>query len=197
MGIFSTLFAKQTQSSPAVELKMPTATLETEASVATSELTAVPVPALAPEPELTLAVEPLAEKVSVPVTSAPVVDMSKVRAQAEGIVQNVVDELPSFITVAVVERASGNILAGKWAGNSGGAVEVAAANAEIVRQTYQAIEALQLGPDEQLEDILVMLRYQLHLLRVLPQVDWLLYLAVRTQDSNLGLARMVLRNQTA
>jgi hypothetical protein len=42
-----------------------------------------------------------------------------------------------------------------------------------------------------------MLRYQLHLLRVLPQVDWLLYLAVRTQDSNLGLARMVLRNQTA
>jgi hypothetical protein len=197
MGIFSTLFAKQTQSSPAVELKMPTATLETEASVATSELTAVPVPALAPEPELTLAVEPLAEKVSVPVTSAPVVDMSKVRAQAEGIVQNVVDELPNFITVAVVERASGNILAGKWAGNSGGAVEVAAANAEIVRQTYQAIEALQLGPDEQLEDILVMLRYQLHLLRVLPQVDWLLYLAVRTQDSNLGLARMVLRNQTA
>jgi hypothetical protein len=176
---------------------MPTATLETEASVATSELTAVPVPALAPEPELTLAVEPLAEKVSVPVTSAPVVDMSKVRAQAEGIVQNVVDELPNFITVAVVERASGNILAGKWAGNSGGAVEVAAANAEIVRQTYQAIEALQLGPDEQLEDILVMLRYQLHLLRVLPQVDWLLYLAVRTQDSNLGLARMVLRNQTA
>jgi hypothetical protein len=197
MGIFSTLFAKQTQSSPAVELKMPTATLEAEASVATSELTAVPVPALAPEPELTLAVEPLAEKVSVPVPSAPVVDMSKVRAQAEGIVQNVVDELPNFITVAVVERASGNILAGKWAGNSGGAVEVAAANAEIVRQTYQAIEALQLGPDEQLEDILVMLRYQLHLLRVLPQVDWLLYLAVRTQDSNLGLARMVLRNQTA
>jgi hypothetical protein len=197
MGIFSTLFAKQTQSSPAVELRMPTATLEAEASVATSELTAVPVPALAPEPELTLAVEPLAEKVSVPVTSAPVVDISKVRAQAEGIVQNVVDELPNFITVAVVERASGNILAGKWAGNSGGAVEVAAANAEIVRQTYQAIEALQLGPDEQLEDILVMLRYQLHLLRVLPQVDWLLYLAVRTQDSNLGLARMVLRNQTA
>jgi hypothetical protein len=197
MGIFSTLFAKQTQSSPAVELKMPTATLETEASVATSELTAEPAPALAPEPELTLAVEPLVEKVSVPVTSAPVVDMSKVRAQAEGIVQNVVDELPNFITVAVVERASGNILAGKWAGNSGGAVEVAAANAEIVRQTYQAIEALQLGPDEQLEDILVMLRYQLHLLRVLPQVDWLLYLAVRTQDSNLGLARMVLRNQTA
>jgi hypothetical protein len=197
MGIFSTLFAKQTQSSPAVELKMPTATLETEASVATSELTAEPAPALAPEPELTLAVEPLVEKVSVPVPSAPVVDMSKVRAQAEGIVQNVVDELPNFITVAVVERASGNILAGKWAGNSGGAVEVAAANAEIVRQTYQAIEALQLGPDEQLEDILVMLRYQLHLLRVLPQVDWLLYLAVRTQDSNLGLARMVLRNQTA
>jgi hypothetical protein len=112
-------------------------------------------------------------------------------------VQSVVQELPDFVTVPVVERTSGHILAGKWAGNSGGAVEVAAANAEIVRLTHEAIEALQLGPDEQLEDILVTRRYQLHLLRVLPQSDWMLYLAVRTQDSNLGLARTVLRNQAA
>jgi hypothetical protein len=173
---------------------VPTATLE---PVAPPELTAEPVTVLASEPDPTVAAEPLAEQVSTPEVSAPAVDMSKIRAQAEEVVQGVVQELPDFITVAVVERTSGQILAGKWAGNSGGAVEVAAANAEIVRQTYQAIDALQLGPAEQLDDILVTLRFQLHLMRVLPQTDWLLYLAVRTQDSNLGLARTVLRNQAA
>jgi predicted regulator of Ras-like GTPase activity (Roadblock/LC7/MglB family) len=197
MGLFSTLFSKRTQPSQATELDTLTATLEAEAPIATPEPAPELMPTLAPEPEVFLAVESLAEEVSAPVASAPVIDKSIIRAQAEEVVQSVVQELPDFITVAVVERASGQILAGKWAGNSGGAVEVAAANAEIVRQTHQAIEALQLGPAEQLEDILVTLRYQLHLLRVLPQVDWLLYLAVRTQDSNLGLARTVLRNQVA
>ena len=101
------------------------------------------------------------------------------------------------MTVAIVDAASGRILAGQWAGHSGGAVEVAAANAEIVQQTRLAIEALQLGPEEMLEDILITLRRQLHLLRVLPNQNWLLYLAVRTQDTNLALARAVLRNMTA
>ena len=200
MGLFSTLFSKRTQSSSAAEVDTLTDTLEPEAPEPVE--IAVVALELAAEPVAALAVAPLVEAVaasvaSVPVDTAPAVDMTKIRAQAEEVVQRVVQELPDFITVAVVERTSGRILAGKWAGNSGGAVEVAAANAEIVRQTQQAIESLQLGPAEQLEDILVTLRYQLHLLRVLPQTDWLLYLAVRTQDSNLGLARTVLRNQAA
>jgi hypothetical protein len=106
----------------------------------------------------------------------------------------VVQELPDFMTVAIVDGASGHILAGQWAGHSGGAVEVAAAHAEIVKQTRLVIEALQLGPEELLEDILITLRRQLHLLRVLPASNWLLYLAVRTQDTNLALARAVLHN---
>jgi hypothetical protein len=146
-------------------------------------------------------VEVIAPIAMVPAASlpeaVPPADSSQVRAQAEEIVRSVVQELPEFITVAVVEIATGRILAGKWAGHSGGAVEVAVANAEIVRQMYQVLEALQLSSTEQLEDIVVMLRYQLHILRVLPQLEWLLYLAVRTQDSNLGLARTVLRNQVA
>ena len=115
------------------------------------------------------------------------------RAAAEELVRSVVQELPGFVTVAVVERAGGRILAGQWAGHSGGAVEAAAANAEIVNQTYQSLAALQLGPDEQLQDIVITLTQQLHLLRVMPQQPWLLYLAVRSQDTNLALARTVLQ----
>jgi hypothetical protein len=140
-------------------------------------------------------VEPTIEAVTPALVSAPPAPAisSETRAQAEAIVRSVVQELPDFMAVAVIDSVSGHILAGKWAGHSGGAKEVAAAHAEIVQQTRLAIEALRVGPDELLEDILITLRQQLHLLRLLPAQNWLLYLAVRTQDTNLALARAVLR----
>lgn len=156
-----------------------------------------------PEPEFELAPEAVAAEPATSVAEvaaplpepppAPAVSAAD-RARAEELVQRVVQELPAFITVAVVEAATGKILAGQWAGHSGGAVEVALANAEIVRQTNLAIEALQVSDTEQLADILITLRYQLHLLRVLPQAEWLLYLAVRTQDTNPALARTVVQS---
>ncbi|MBJ6143160.1 hypothetical protein JAO77_07185 [Hymenobacter sp. BT559] len=136
----------------------------------------------------------LAVLIAAATPAAPEPTSGEARAQAEALVRRVVQELPDFMTVAIVDGASGHILAGQWAGHSGGAVEVAAAHAEIVKQTRLVIEALQLGPEELLEDILITLRRQLHLLRVLPASNWLLYLAVRTQDTNLALARAVLRN---
>jgi len=152
------------------------------------------------QPEL--AAEPTAEVVAA-ADSAPLLELpaplaapglgDDMRAEAEELVRRVVQELPNFLTVAVMEAASGKILAGQWAGHSGGAVEMAAANAEIVRQTRQCLDALQLTTTEQLADILITLRHQLHLLRVLPQAEWLLYLAVRTQDTNPALARAVLQ----
>ena len=176
MGLFSNLsFLKRSAPEPEPEPVAPPAAVAPPAPVAE----AAPLPA--PETPPTPAPESTAQS----------------RAQAEVLVRNVVRELPDFLTVAVVDSATGQILAGQWAGHSGGAVEVAMANAEIVRQTRQALEALALAPAEQLEDVLVTLSRQLHLLQVLPQHDWLLYLAIRTQDTNLALARTVLRQQAA
>jgi len=145
------------------------------------------------EPAAQVAVAPVAVPAPAPEPAAAPAPSAQVRAQAEELVRRVVQELPTFITVAVLDAATGKILAGQWAGHSGGAVEVAAANAEVVRQTRQCIEALQLTDTEQLADILITLRHQLHLLRVMPQAEWLLYLAVRTQDTNPALARAVLQ----
>jgi hypothetical protein len=172
MGLFSNLsFRKRGQPEAAIEAA-PAAEMESaEAAVA---------PALEPAP----APEPPA---------APALSAS-VRAQAEELVQRVVQELPAFISVAVVEAATGRILAGRWAGHSGGAVEVAAADAEVVRQTRQCLAALQLADDEQVNDVLITLRQQLHLLRVLPQSDWLLCLAMPTQDTNPALVRAVMQS---
>ncbi|RZL12425.1 MAG: hypothetical protein EOO62_11020 [Hymenobacter sp.] len=156
-------------------------------------LEAPPAPALT-EAAADLAVEAPAPMAAVaPAPPEPAIS-SEARTQAEAMVRRVVQELPDFMTVAIVDGANGHILAGQWAGHSGGAVEVAAANAAIVQQTRLSIEALQLGPEEILEDILITLRQQLHLLRVLPAQNWLLYLAVRTQDTNPALARTVLRS---
>jgi len=168
MGLFSNLsFRKRGQ---------PEAALEAAPALA-AEAAPAAEGAVAPAPEP-------------PAASAP---SAPVRVQAEELVQRVVQELPSFISVAVVEAATGRILAGRWAGHSGGAVEVAAANAEVVRQARQCLVALQLADTEQVSDVLITLRQQLHLLRVLPQADWLLCLAVPAQDTNPALVRAVMQ----
>jgi hypothetical protein len=186
MGLFSNL--------PFLKRNAPEPTPDPVVEEPTAELAAEP--AAEPEKAPEAAVEPAPAVVPASPPATPEVS-AQTRAQAEELVRSVVAELPNFITVAVVSSASGQILAGQWAGHSGGAVEVAAANAEIVRQTRQALDALQLAPTEQLEDILITLRRQLHVLQVLPQQDWLLYLAIRTQDTNLALARAVLRQHAA
>ncbi|MVN75880.1 hypothetical protein GO988_06030 [Hymenobacter sp. HMF4947] len=177
MGLLSSLFPKRNRPEPSPAPEAPAVAVALQADipeVAAEETASLPTSAPA-EPDVT----------------------AQTRAQAEELIRSVVQELPDYLTVAVVEQVSGRILAGRWAGHSGGAVEVALANAEIVRQTQLGIEALQLGLTEQLQDILITLQHQVHLLQVLPQQQWLLYLAVHTQDTNLGLARAVLRSHAA
>jgi hypothetical protein len=180
MGLFSNLsFLKRSQPevTPTLAAPVPAAAAAPTSPEAAAAPTALAPAAAAAPPE-------------------PVIS-SEARAQAEALVRRVVQELPDFMTVAVVDGASGRILAGQWAGHSGGAVEVATAHAAIVQQTRLAIEAMQLGSEEVLEDILITLRRQLHLLRVLPTPNWLLYLAMRTQDTNPALVRAMLRDIAA
>ncbi len=142
------------------------------------------------QPETVAEAVPSAEAALVPEAAvAAAAPGAAARAQAEELVRRVGQELPACIAVAVVEAATGTILAEQWAGPREAAAEVAAANAEIVRQTRQCLEALHLTDTEQLADILITLRHQLHLLRVLPQAGWLLYLAIRTEDTNPALIR--------
>lgn len=174
----------QADASTPAEVLMASEPTQAEAPVAAAPAVTAPVVA-AP-----VAAVPAAEPEPEPVPAAP---SPADRVEAEKLVKAVAQELPDFVTIAVLEQAGGRILAGQWAGHSGGAVEAAAANAELVRQVHLALDALQLGADEQLEDIVITLQRQLHLMQVLPLRPWLLYLAVRSQDTNLALARTVLR----
>ncbi|RTQ45735.1 hypothetical protein EJV47_24630 [Hymenobacter gummosus] len=103
-------------------------------------------------------------------------------------------EIPELLAAAVVDLASGRPLASF--GRTGLQPERAAAcNAEVIRQQQRALCALGL-PGERIEDILVSLREQVHLLRVSADGSRFLYVAVSTDDTNLALARAVLRQES-
>lgn len=114
------------------------------------------------------------------------------RTAAEATLQQVLASLPELLIGAVVHLASGQPLASYSTSREFNLNKVCSYNAEVVRQTHKSLLVLQLA-DEQIEDILITLSGQLHLLRVMPDGERLLYVVVDCRDTNLALARAVMR----
>ncbi|MDJ0367907.1 hypothetical protein QMK33_22420 [Hymenobacter sp. H14-R3] len=114
------------------------------------------------------------------------------RNEAAATIKAVCQTLPELLAVAVIDIETGKALAAH--SNVPGMLPAKAApyNAEVVRQKRQALRALSL-PDERIEDILITMREQSHLLCISQDDQRLLFLAVNTQDTNMALARSVLR----
>ncbi|GAB2770120.1 putative regulator of Ras-like GTPase activity (Roadblock/LC7/MglB family) [Hymenobacter luteus] len=110
-------------------------------------------------------------------------------------VQNILKELPSLVAVAVVETETGMPLAHHSNTPAFDAETAAAYNTEVVKQKLKAISALKL--DQTIQDILLTLTDQLHLLKLSPTGDKFIYLAVNSRDTNLAMARQILKGQTA
>jgi hypothetical protein len=124
-------------------------------------------------------------------TSAPAVS-GPLRAQAAATVEAVRIALPELLAVAVIDIESGQALASHSNAPGLDPAKAAPYNAEVIRQKRRALQALSL-PNEKIEDVLITLREQLHLLRVSADDQRLLYLAVNSHDTNLAIARTVLR----
>lgn len=116
---------------------------------------------------------------------------------AEQLLQQVLTGLPELIGAAVVQIDSGQALAFYTTAREFNISKVLGFNAEVIRQQHLAMQALMLPAEEQLEEILITLQTQLHLLRLLPDGQRFLYVAVDSRDTNLGIARTVLRNCNA
>jgi hypothetical protein len=106
-------------------------------------------------------------------------------------VQNILKDLPTLLAVAVVETETGMALAGH-ANIAEFDIDTAAAyNTEVVKQKLKAIQALKLN--QTVQDILLTLTDQLHLLRLSADGSKFIYLAVNSRDTNLAVARQVMK----
>ena len=109
-------------------------------------------------------------------------------------VKDILKELPSLIAVAVVETETGMPLAAH-SNVADFDIETAAAyNTEVVKQKLKAISALKLN--QTIQDILLTLTDQLHLLKLSPNGQKFIYLAVNSRDTNLAVARQILKAHT-
>lgn len=113
---------------------------------------------------------------------------------AEQLLQRVLTGLPELIGAAVVDVESGQALATYTTARDFNVGKVLDFNAEVVRQQRRAMQALELPADEQLSEILITLSNQLHLIWLLADGQRFLYTVVDCRDTNLGIARSVIRS---
>lgn len=114
------------------------------------------------------------------------------KARFGPLLANILRDLPDLVAVSVLDVRAGTLLATHHAPGKLNPAKAAAYNAAVVREKQQALEALGLA-GEAIEDILITLTTQWHLLRLLPGNRYALHLLVGKRDTNLGIAREVLR----
>lgn len=96
-----------------------------------------------------------------------------------------------FIAIAVTEIETG-LSYGNVTIDPGFDPELAAAyNLEVVKAKLNAVKALNLNQD--IEDILITLTNQIHIIDISPNKKFMIYLAADASKANLGMTRAVLR----
>jgi predicted regulator of Ras-like GTPase activity (Roadblock/LC7/MglB family) len=100
-------------------------------------------------------------------------------------------ELSGFIGACVVDSETGMVMAVESRGTLD--LELAAAgNTEVVRAKRRTIASLKLK--DEIEDILISLKGQYHLIRLLKSNDRVfIYVALDRRQANLALARMTIQ----
>jgi hypothetical protein len=117
-------------------------------------------------------------------------------AQAQRIVEGLLQDLPDLLMTCVVDSHSGSVLASYTTSNSYNPNQISLRNAKLLRTMDDALttRAWVGGP---LTDVSVMLDEELHHLRPINGGKWYCFLAVRIADANLGIAKEIMRRHTA
>ncbi|MDQ8010939.1 MAG: hypothetical protein REI96_00720 [Flavobacterium nitrogenifigens] len=100
-----------------------------------------------------------------------------------------------FIAVAVTEIESGLSFGNLTVDPSFDPELAAAYNLEVVKAKLSAVKALNLNQD--IEDILITLSNQIHIIDISPNKKFMIYLAADASKANLGMTRAILRKHKA
>lgn len=110
----------------------------------------------------------------------------------KGFLDEIQSGIPGVYAVSIVDIESGVTIAARSTGNLD--PEVASAyNVEVVKSKFAAIKAL--GLKEKINDILISLSTQVHVLKITPNEKYMLYLAADASKVNMGMARSVMKLQ--
>lgn len=96
-----------------------------------------------------------------------------------------------FIAVAVTEIETGLSYGNVTVDPSFDPELAAAYNLEVVKAKLNAVKALNLNQD--IEDILITLTNQIHIIDISPNKKFMIYLAADSTKANLGMTRAVLK----
>jgi hypothetical protein len=110
---------------------------------------------------------------------------------AEKLMQELLTSLPETLAVALIYAETGRTLATYTTTGQYNLSKAASLTATMVRQAHGALNALGLA-DDPIEDVLITLGNQLHLVRLLAGGEWLLYVVAHSPDTNLALVRAVM-----
>jgi predicted regulator of Ras-like GTPase activity (Roadblock/LC7/MglB family) len=98
-------------------------------------------------------------------------------------------QIAGFIGACLVDSDSGLMLASEGGGDRLDLDAASALNTQVVKAKLQAIETL--GLNDHIEDILITLGKQVHLIRPLEKnPSMFLYVALDKKGANLGMARI-------
>ncbi|AEW85482.1 hypothetical protein HUE46_09515 [Flavobacterium columnare] len=100
------------------------------------------------------------------------------------------DNVPGFLAVAVAEVKSGISYYTLSAEPNFDPELASAYNLEVVKAKLNAIEALGLG--ETIEDIMINLKSQIHIIDISENNEYFIYLAVDSTKANLGMTKALL-----
>ena len=112
------------------------------------------------------------------------------------VVQGLLSDLPSLIAVAVVDVGTGMTLASHSTSEHFNPDLAAAYNTQVVKQNLKAMKQWSLGSRE-LDDILITVADQFHLIKLLPGSEIFVYLVANSLDTNLAIARQMVQRHAA
>ncbi|MCR8667279.1 hypothetical protein NO995_06275 [Aestuariibaculum sp. M13] len=110
-------------------------------------------------------------------------------------VNDLKSNLSGFVAVAVTEVKTGMSYVSNTLDPSFDPELASAYNLEVVKAKLNAIRALKLN--EKIDDILITLNSQIHIINLAENGEYFVYLAVDSSKANLGMARATLRKYTA